>query len=345
MVNPIPNTTTLPDLPECDDDFDGFTLFTLTERNNDALAGQMGLTVSYHSTESEADSGTLQLGPIYTNTIANNEQIWVRLTNPAGGCHSTMPLNLVVKPLPAANIQDNYVICTDSSSIGLDYVEVDPELPPSNYTFIWRDLSGNLLSGDAVYTIEQSGIYSVEISSNDASLCSTGPLIFTVNESEAPILTAIVNSEEFADNHVITATAIGTGVYEFSLDQGPWQDSGIFFGVRPGQRTVYARDVNDCGEDSIDIQIIDYPAFFTPNSDGYNDTWNIGVLSSQMASKIYIFDRFGKLIKQLSPSGEGWDGTYNGQKMPTTDFWFLLEFNDFNTGAAKQLRGHFTLKR
>ena len=27
------------------------------------------------------------------------------------------------------------------------------------------------------------------------------------------------------------------------------------------------------------------------------------------------------------------------------DYWFLLEYNDFNTGEPKQLRAHFTLKR
>ena len=71
----------------------------------------------------------------------------------------------------------------------------------------------------------------------------------------------------------------------------------------------------------------------------------MSALSGQLASKIYIFDRYGKLIKQISPAGEGWDGTYNGQEMPTTDYWFLMEYNDFNTGEPRQLRSHFTLKR
>ena len=31
--------------------------------------------------------------------------------------------------------------------------------------------------------------------------------------------------------------------------------------------------------------------------------------------------------------------------MPTSDYWFLLEYNDFNTGEPKQLRAHFTLKK
>ena len=242
------------------------------------------------------------------------------------------------------DLENNYVICTDASSGGLDYAEVNPQLSAADYSFEWRDEFGAILSIDAIYTIEQSGIYSVEVTKNDGSNCSTLEF-FTVSESENPNVTATVTSEDFADSHTILVTATGSGLYEFSLDQGPWQDSGTFTGVRPGERTVNVRDLNGCGITSFVLVVIDYPAYFTPNGDGYNETWNIEALSNQMASKIYIFDRFGKLLKQIMPAGEGWDGTYNGQKMPTTDYWFLLYYNDLDTAAPKQLRGHFTLKR
>ncbi|MBY0486136.1 MAG: T9SS type B sorting domain-containing protein, partial [Flavobacteriaceae bacterium] len=58
--------------------------------------------------------------------------------------------------------------------------------------------------------------------------------------------------------------------------------------------------------------------------------------------KIYIFDRFGKLIKQISPDGAGWDGTYNGQPLPSTDYWFTV---DYMESIDKQFKAHFSLKR
>ena len=93
------------------------------------------------------------------------------------------------------------------------------------------------------------------------------------------------------------------------------------------------------------ITVLNYPKFFTPNNDGYNDTWNIWTLKEQPESKIYIFDRQGKLLKQLSPNGEGWDGTFNGQPLPSTDYWFRAEFIEPNTGLQKEAKGHFSLKR
>ncbi|HLF53229.1 T9SS type B sorting domain-containing protein, partial [Flavobacterium sp.] len=67
-------------------------------------------------------------------------------------------------------------------------------------------------------------------------------------------------------------------------------------------------------------------------------------LSSQPNAKIYIFDRYGKLIKQISPTGTGgWDGTYNGQLMPSSDYWFTVDY--LETGVNKVFKAHFSLKR
>ena len=103
------------------------------------------------------------------------------------------------------------------------------------------------------------------------------------------------------------------------------------------------RDKFGCGFVKTTIRIIDYPKFFTPNSDGYNDTWNIKDLSDQPNSKIYIFDRYGKLLKEISPIGTGWDGTLNANELPATDYWFKVYFDEL--GVPKVFKSHFALKR
>ena len=93
------------------------------------------------------------------------------------------------------------------------------------------------------------------------------------------------------------------------------------------------------------ITVIDYPKFFTPNGDGNNDTWQIKGINSQPDAIIYIHDRYGKLLKQIGPTGQGWDGTYNGNRMPSSDYWFVLEYREPTTDERKTFRAHFTLKR
>jgi valyl-tRNA synthetase len=96
------------------------------------------------------------------------------------------------------------------------------------------------------------------------------------------------------------------------------------------------------------VSVIDYPKYFTPNGDGINDYWNIVGMVNHPEARIYIFDRYGKLIKQLSPTSrtdrsEGWDGTYNGNPLPSDDYWFTVEFTE--GGNARTFKAHFAMKR
>jgi gliding motility-associated-like protein len=93
-----------------------------------------------------------------------------------------------------------------------------------------------------------------------------------------------------------------------------------------------------------EVNVIGYPKYFTPNGDGIHDTWNIIGLNQQGA-KIHIYDRFGKLLKQITPNliNQGWDGTYFGSLMPSSDYWFTIEYKENN--IQKLFKAHFTLKR
>ena len=79
---------------------------------------------------------------------------------------------------------------------------------------------------------------------------------------------------------------------------------------------------------------------FFPNADGFNDTWRIIGIETLPASQIHIFDRYGKLLKQISPGSTGWDGTYNGRALPSSDYWFSLVLQD-----GRQFKKSFSLKR
>ena len=81
------------------------------------------------------------------------------------------------------------------------------------------------------------------------------------------------------------------------------------------------------------------PRFFTPNNDNVNDYWIVPNTSNQISS-IYIYNRYGKLLKQITNLSMGWDGTFNGESMPNSDYWYLITFRN-----GKVLRGHFSLVR
>ncbi|MCX2679224.1 T9SS type B sorting domain-containing protein [Galbibacter sp. EGI 63066] len=111
-------------------------------------------------------------------------------------------------------------------------------------------------------------------------------------------------------------------------------------------KTIYARvtSPNGCFE-IINFKLsvaFEFDKFFTPNGDGINDFWPIENVSSFLLNNSYIsiFDRYGKLVKQLRATSLGWDGTINGNPLPEADYWFHATLKD-----GKEVKGHFALKR
>lgn len=183
------------------------------------------------------------------------------------------------------------------------------------------------------------------LATNLASGCRIPASTEVVSSYPPETIEVALKSELFSDNNILEVSVVGTGVYEYRIDFGPWQRETLFKNVRIGEYIIYVRDLLNCNEITQKKIVIGSPKFFTPNGDGYHDSWNIIGMSANSSSKIYIFDRYGKLLKQISPTGEGWDGTYNGIQLPSSDYWFVLEYNDLVTGKNRQIKDHFTLKR
>ena len=175
-----------------------------------------------------------------------------------------------------------------------------------------------------------------------APFCQSNPANVNVRKVyQIESVIAEVTSEYFADNQTITVTVSPVGEYEYQIENGSYQSSNVFTNVTSGTKTIKVRNI--CNSLETTVFVIDYPHFFTPNGDGFNDTWNISSLDNQPNAKINIFDRLGKLIKQIVPSGSGWNGTFNGADLPATDYWFTIDYTEDNIN--KEFKSHFSLKR
>jgi gliding motility-associated-like protein len=186
-----------------------------------------------------------------------------------------------------------------------------------------------------------------------------GTYLFTPNSDECALsqtINVFVNqltlknvewevTTPFSNEHVLTVLAYDSGNYTYQLDNGPSQLSNVFENVNVGSHTIKVEDINGCSQPIIvnNIMVIGFSKFFTPNGDGYNDTWNISSLSDKENSKISIYNRLGQLIKEISPRGTGWDGSFNGKPLPATDYWFTVEYTEDN--IVKKYSSHFSLKR
>jgi gliding motility-associated-like protein len=87
--------------------------------------------------------------------------------------------------------------------------------------------------------------------------------------------------------------------------------------------------------------VLMFPKFFTPNNDGINDKWKRTNTTNDVNGYVYIYDRYGKLLKQMDAYSGQWDGTYKNKRMPSTDYWYRFVHQE--TGNI--ITDHFTLKR
>src|SRR5699024_1377390 len=297
------------------------------------------------------------------------QQIIVEVIDEATLCGSAeygqININIETRPIVDLSEYDGMIICSDLDPIttpvedmGASSVVIETGLPEDgSYLFEWSKDGVELSGTGSSLEVTSPGTYTVVVSNNGGESCSSTDTV-TIEANNPPEFSVKPTMPAFSDDGgALVFNVIGNGDYEFRIDDGPWQDLGEdgtieFTDLTPGEHFVYGRDKGGCGTTVIPFSLIDYPDFFTPNDDGYNDTWNIFGLEDQPNAKIYIFDRYGKLLKQIKPDGEGWDGTYNGKAMPSNDYWFRVEYRETTLSEdgsfserPSTFKGHFTLKR
>jgi gliding motility-associated-like protein len=273
-----------------------------------------------------------------------------RVRTSLGDCEGTFTdYRVNVNPTPLPILADGNICITAAGQVYQTYT-LNTGLNNTDYDFEWFDSNGNIIPGEtnATLVVDEAGTYSV-IATNWLTGCSSDSTLSTATATVTETLPAttmtVVQSEYFSDNATITVNVTGgTGTLMYSLDEGPLQSSNVFIGVTAGEHTVTVMDTESCTYLTQVVTIIDYPHYFTPNGDGIHDTWNVVGLADKPGTKIFIFDRYGKLLKQISSTGAGWDGTYNGNLMPSDDYWFTVDYADEN-GVMKQYKSHFAMKR
>jgi len=358
---------------ECDGNVDGsgaiseqVAEFDLTQWELAILNGEDGVSAAYYTSIDDAEAGANAIAnpAAYTN-IVNPQTIYVSVINDGfgiapitngTGCYTIVEFQLFV-PVPEVSVlADKEVICIDVNGVPL----TDTTLPlltatagPQNldlYDYQWS-LDGVAIAGATNNTLEATvpGEYTVTVSGPTDFDCINVSQPVTIGVSGIPAdFNASVTTVAFADSHQVVAVAasnIPGIVFWYSLDDGTPTLDGTFDNVSPGSHQVTITDGEGCWTYTDTVILIDYPHFFTPNGDGINDTWAIIGQEGIPISQIYIFDRFGKLLSQLDPDGAGWDGTYNGNQMPGSDYWFKIIYIEGTDSTQKEFKAHFSLKR
>ncbi|TDE30318.1 T9SS type B sorting domain-containing protein [Flavobacterium ranwuense] len=347
--------STCDDLGAANNDTDGIATFDFSSVATDISAilppSSTSYSIKFYKNEADALSENDEItntSNYINNGYPNEQKIWVRVESTSNNaCYGLSPrVTLRVNPKPNIDTNDdldeNELVC---SNLPTFFVKLDAGIqdgtPSTDYTYVWT--KGNVvLTAETGPTLDVNteGDYTVEVSS--LAGCSRIRTIKVTASDIAEI--GAISIIDLSDVNSVTVNVSGQGQYQYSLDapSGPFQDSNFFDNVSAGIHEVYINDKNGCGTVSQTVAVIGVPKFFTPNGDGYNDYWNVKGVNKNFNenSIIYIFDRYGKLLKQIVASSQGWDGTFLGLPLSGDDYWYTIKLDD-----GREAKGHFSLKR
>lgn len=312
-------------------DGDGFASFDTSTIESQLIGNQIGLRI-YYSDENGNELPS-PLPTSYKNKIAWSQTIMVRIENELNAiCFSETSFELVVNELPLLNLENNYFLC-----------DLEPFLYlATNSTFDtweWSFENGSIISTTFEANLVATGTYTLKVSKTENSISCQNSFSFNLTRSVLPTIENVI-IKDISDNNSIEIITSGDGDLEYAIDDFNFQNDNSFYGLSGGIYNVQVRDKKGCGTASKEIVLVDYPKFFTPNNDGYNDFWQIQGVEKFPNTIVYIFDRFGKLLTQLSATDIGWDGTFNGNPIYSSDYWFTA-----NLGDGRTFKGHFSIIR
>lgn len=279
---------------------------------------------------------------VFTAQAAGTVQVSYQLE--VDDCKFSFLKTVEVLPLPTPELEDGFV-CFDALGNVSAPAVLDTGYSDATHSATWWYQGSLLAHSSNQLDVTELGTYTVTVT-DLATGCTSLPVNAQVSQGTRIIDAYATVSEDFHDQQTIVVHVQGNGDFQYRIVGGVFQDSNVFHVIGKGETyTIEIRAVDGCDVKRIEATVINYPKFFTPNTDGSNDLWNIKSLEEDRSASILIFDRYGKFLVEIRPFKSGWDGTYNGKQMPSNDYWFLVKYKDRNNGRPREFRANFTLKR
>ncbi|BAO56334.1 hypothetical protein NMS_2325 [Nonlabens marinus S1-08] len=266
-----------------------------------------------------ATGGNMLLGGSSTFETSQAGFYYAELREPSTGCVSEnrAEIEFVTSDIPIVT-SANFSICPETS------VTLDTEFENAA-SYEWS-------TGEVTPTIDvnAAGSYTCVVT-NDQGCSATATFevdVFTIPE----ITDLILVGDEL---QVIT----NDGNFLYSIDGVNYQQSNILDISDLLRVNVRVTDQNNCTIVTQTFDRIGIPDYFTPNADGFNDVWTIGNIEAFPGARAEIFDRYGKLLRVLTVVDSGWNGTFNNEPLPSSDYWYRIYYE------SQEVVGHFSLKR
>lgn len=332
LVMNYPQNVT-PTFDICDDELDGFKDVNLEAIVDSEMTNVIGTTKTFYKTEAEAKKG----GP---STVANiNPKLsptnadltyYVRIENSAVSfCPNYGSFRLLFKQPKKSTALKDTLICKGNQ------VSLDAGLGFTSYKWYKASDPSKSISTSHDTPKLSADDYIVELGFNGCVYKQS------VKVSEPANLA--INNILIEGNNATVLVSNGIPPYRYFLDGKENTFSNVFENIPKGDHTIEVMDA--CGFVTRDFSIINVKNVITPNDDGKNDTIDYSDLMTKLEPRLEIYDRDGVLVFKGNPENQYiWKGRMNGRPLPTSSYWYILEWNESGNPKRVQHTGWILLK-
>lgn len=291
--------------------------------------GSTGGNITYNIYDSQSGGTQLGVSPLTVNPTTTTTY-YVEVVNDLGCTYAggRVPATVFVNPAPAAPTitGDGTTVCYGESTT------LTATISGGGSVTWWNAATGGTLlsSGTTLNTgtLTSTTTFYAEVTSSNGCGSLTGRVGATVEVAPLPV---VILSSDATDNTIFINQALtaiadpdGYDQYEFFLNGvqiqidsiNTWASSvledGDVISVIPTEGGCIGEEVE------ITVHVSDYPNVFTPNGDGRNDIFLAGF-------DLVIINRWGQ---ELYHGEDGWDGTYNGEKVSPGTYFYIVRVKD-----------------
>ncbi|WP_282123527.1 T9SS type B sorting domain-containing protein [Algibacter mikhailovii] len=270
----------------------------------------------------------------FDNLSGGDHVVYVR---DGAGCESEWNISLPESVLLNPQVSVDYG-CTSNISTNTITVSIDDSI--TDITQVDYSLDGGPFQASNVFIDVPAGTDHF-ITARHTNGCEKQSAPFDIDFIE-PLAVSIGEGQL---NQIVTTVSGGVEPYNYTLNGEDYGNENKFFIYASGDYTVVVTDAKGCVSsvtqyfEYIDVCI---PNYFTPNGDRTLDEWGPGCTTQYTDLTVRVFDRYGRQITLLHVN-ETWDGNYNGNRLPSGDYWYILKLNDAKDD--REFVGHFTLYR
>jgi gliding motility-associated-like protein len=248
------------------------------------------------------------------------------------GCSASAPIAVGALSTVIAAAGPDQTACAGTA------VVLDGSQSTGGTAYQWFDAQGQLVGAGAVLMLQQlpPGAHAYTLVVSDGPCASSDQVLVTV--------LAIPFANAGADQYIFLGEAVQLGgqptgpvgaTYLWSPDSLLTSSTASNPTASPGTTTWFTVAVtgpDGCqAVDSVLITVVPQvviPSGFTPNGDGWNDTWVIDYIQFFPDCEVEVYNRWGDQLFRSVGYKQPWDGRYRNGLVPVGTYYYVVTLND-----------------